>query len=210
MIHIEGLEKTRGDFHFGPFDLRVEAGAIVGILGREGSGRTTLLRLMWGFERPDAGRVEIFGMQPHLHQLRVRARAGYAPEITWNYPDLLVGHFLNFIGDFYDKWDKTHIYSLLRRFDIDWGQHIGTLSLTQRRQLTTIAALGHHPSLVLLDQPAKDMKDKERSQLLDFLRRLSREEKVTLVITGDVAEDLDRIADGVLTLNHGRILECAR
>jgi ABC-2 type transport system ATP-binding protein len=207
IVKIEGLEKSYGDFRLGPFDLRVEAGAILGILGHPGAGKTTLLRMLWGFDRPDKGRVEIFGVQPHLNQLHVRTKAGYAAEFTWYYPELTVEHFLNFIATFYDNWDEAYIRALLKQFGIQYWHQIKELSLPGRRKLAMIAAMGHHPPLLMLDQPTAGLDEGSRTSVLKFLRKLSREEKVTLVVSSHISDDLDRITDGVLVINHGHVLE---
>jgi len=207
IVKIEGLEKSHGEFRLGPFDLRVEPGAILGILGHPGAGKTTLLRLLWGFQRPDRGRVEIFGLQPHLEQLKVRVRAGYAAEFTWYYPELTIEQFLNFIGSFYDTWDNTYVQTLLKQFRLTWWYKVNELSLQERRKLALIAAMGHRPSLLILDQPTAGLDEETRTQVLKFLRKLAREDKATLVISSHITDDLDQITDGVLTLSHGHVLE---
>jgi ABC-2 type transport system ATP-binding protein len=206
VVKIEGLEKKRGDFHLGPFDLRVETGAILGILGHEGSGRTTLMRLLWGFERPDKGRIEVFGMQPHLEQMRIRLRAGYASQATWWYPELTAQQFLDFIGSFYPNWDEKYVAALIKKFDITNWHLVRELSDSERRSLTTIAALGHHPSLVLLDQPMKDLDKKGYGQLTDLIMTLSRRERTTIVMSAPHSLDLDKFADGTILLNNGEVV----
>ena len=188
----------------GPLDLRVEPGAIVGVVGPKDAGKTTLMRLLWGFSRPDRGIVEVYGMKPHLKQMEVRLRAGYMAEFTWYYPELSIAQFLTFIGNFYPQWDQTRTNSLLERFDLTDEMKIESLSLTGRRTVGLIAALGHRPSLLILDQPTAGIDASVRNDMLDFLRQLAREDKVTIVLSSQVPDEFDRIADGVLTLSDGR------
>ncbi len=188
----------------GPLDLRVEPGAIVGVVGPKDAGKTTLMRLLWGFSRPDRGIVEVYGMKPHLKQMEVRLRAGYMAEFTWYYPELSIAQFLTFIGNFYPQWDQTRTNSLLERFDLTGEMKIESLSLTGRRTVGLIAALGHRPSLLILDQPTAGIDASVRNDMLDFLRQLAREDKVTIVLSSQVPDEFDRIADGVLTLSDGR------
>ena len=204
IIRIDGLRKSVGSFRLGPLDLRVEPGAIVGVVGPKDAGKTTLMRLLWGFSRPDRGIVEVYGMKPHLKQMEVRLRAGYVAEFTWYYPELSIAQFLTFIGNFYPQWDQTRTNSLLERFDLTGEMKIESLSLTGRRTVGLIAALGHRPSLLILDQPTGGIDASVRNDMLDFLRQLSREDKVTIVLSSQVPDEFDRIADGVLTLSDGR------
>jgi len=210
VIKIEGVQKFLGSFHLGPIDLRVEPGAIVGVIGDKEAGKTTLLRLLWGFSRPDKGLVEVFGMKPHLAQMDIRLRAGYMAQHTWYYPELSIGYFLQFIGNFYPKWDQTRVDSLLKQFDLEPHMRIGFLPLSGRRKVWLIAALGHWPSMLILDEPTADLDDHMRDSMLTFLRRLSRDDKVTIVISSNTRDEFDNIADGVLTLTRGKVAECAQ
>ena len=77
-VRIEGLMKSYGyRFRLGPVFLDLEPGEILGIAGPKDSGKTTLLKILWGFLRPDTGIVHVFGVRPHLNQISVRLRAGY-------------------------------------------------------------------------------------------------------------------------------------
>jgi ABC-2 type transport system ATP-binding protein len=207
LIKIEGLQKACGTFQLGPFDLRVEPGAILGILGREKSGRTTLLRLLWGLEKPSSGTVELFGMKPHLEPVSVRLRAGYAAENFWWYPLLTTMQFIEFIGGFYPNWDMDYTRNLMREFKVSEWYLMGELPITELRKLNMIAALGHHPSLVILDEPTSDLDDKTAVKVLEFLRKLSRDHKVTVVMSGPRNLDLNDFADGLLMLNKGEVVE---
>jgi len=209
VIKIEALQKSQGEFLLGPLDLLVEPGAILGVLGREHSGRTTLLRLLWGLERPDTGTVEVFGMKPHLDPIPVRQRAGYAAEYVWWYPLLTTMQFIEFIGGFYPNWDMDYTRNLMREFKVSEWYLLRELSMAELRKLNMIAALGHHPSLVILDEPTSDLDDKTTAKVLDFLRKLSREKKATVVISGPRNLDLVDFADGLLMLNNGEVVEQA-
>src|SRR5262249_13416015 len=118
--------------------------------------------------------------------------------------------FLRFIGNFYPKWDESWTDSLLKSFDVEPDEKIGFLSLAARRKVGLIAALGHRPSLLILDEPTAGLDDHTRDRILNFLRRLSRDDQVTIVVSSHIADEFDHIADGVLTLSRGQVAECAR
>jgi ABC-type multidrug transport system ATPase subunit len=85
IVQTESLTKLRGRFKLGPLDLKVEPGEILGIMGPSGAGKTLLLKILWGFVRPDSGTVHVFGLTPHLHQISVRLRAGYLSQSSGLY-----------------------------------------------------------------------------------------------------------------------------
>ena len=210
-IRTEQLCKSFKDvFRLGPLDLRVAPGEILGVMGPNGAGKTTLLRLLWGFIRPDSGCISVFGMQPHLDQVKVRLRAGYLSENPQFYSALTAKQFLRFIGNFYQGWDEERSFSLLGEFGVHPDLKIEKLSKGNRIKLGLISAVGHRPSLLILDEPTSGLDPLVRLDILRFLQRLAREENVSILMSSHISDDLDQIADSVLMLNKGRPIEYAR
>jgi len=209
-IRIERLTKSfEGIFQLGPLDLRVERGEVLGVMGPNGAGKTTLLRLLWGFTRPDGGQVWVLRMKPHLNQVNVRLRAGYVSENPQFYSRLTATQFLRFIGRFYEDWDEVRSNGLLQQFGIQSNLRIESLSKGNRIKLGLIAAVGHRPSLLLLDEPTSGLDPLVRVDILRFLKKLAREESVSIVLSSHISDDLDQIADTVMMLDKGRAIEYA-
>jgi ABC-2 type transport system ATP-binding protein len=194
----------------GPLDLRVAPGEVLGVMGPNGAGKTTLLRLIWGFMRPDEGAVYIFGMKPHLNQVKVRLQAGYMSENPQFYSALTAKQFLRFIGNFYDGWDEARADELLERFRVQPDLKIEKLSKGNRIKVGLISAVAHKPSLLILDEPTSGLDPLIRLDILGFLKHLAQRENVSIVLSSHISDDLDQIADSVLMLNNGRLVEYAR
>jgi ABC-2 type transport system ATP-binding protein len=210
-IQTEQMRKAfNGKFRLGPLDLRVAPGEILGVMGPEGAGKTTLLRLLWGLLRPDKGSISIFGMEPHKDYVDIRLRAGYVWDIPYLYPALAARQFLLFIGSFYDSWQRRRTFQLLDEFGIDADGPIGSLSKSDRMKLLIVSAVGHRPSLLMLDEPTSGLDPAVRIDILDFLRRLAREENTSIVITSQIGDDLDHLAESILMLKEGSVIEYAR
>lgn len=207
IIEIKGLEKYHGLFHLGPFDLCVETGAILKVLGHERAGKTTLLRLLWGLDLPDKGWVRLFNTKPTEEPEMVRESAGYASEVVWYYPEMLAEDLLAFVGGFYENWDQQYAMEVLKELGVSNWHQIGEIPEGGQRMLGVAAALGHKPAILILDEPALRLEQKARKNLIAFLRRLAREEKTTIVISSDISDDLDGLGDGTLVLRHGMVTE---
>lgn len=209
-IRTENLCKSFKDaFRLGPLDLRVVQGEVLGVMGPNGAGKTTLLRLLWGFMRPDGGNISVFGMTPHLEQVKVRLRAGYLSEFPRFYLALTATQFLRFIGNFYDAWDETRANQLLEQFEVHPELKIEQLSKGNRIKLGLISAVSHRPSLLILDEPTSGLDPLVRLDILRFLKSLAREENTSVLISSHITDDLDQIADTILMLNRGRVVEYA-
>jgi ABC-2 type transport system ATP-binding protein len=210
-IRTEQLLKTfNGVFRLGPLDLRLASGEVLGVMGPDGSGKTTLLKLLWGFMRPDHGSIFVFGMQPHLNQMRVRRRAGYLSSNPQFCSALTAKQFLQFVGNFYDGWDESYACRLLERFGVHPDLRVEKLSKGNRIKLGIVSAAGHHPALLILDQPTSGLDSLTRLEILRFLSKLAREEHVSILVSSHVSDDLDHVADSILMLNSGRVVEYSR
>ena len=210
-LRTEQLCKSfKGVFRLGPLDLRVAPGEILGVMGPNGAGKTTLLRLLWGFMRPDQGSISVFGMQPHLQQVAVRLRAGYLSENPQFYSALTPKQFLRFVGDFYEGWDEPWAERLLEQFGVRSDLKIEKLSKGNRIKLGLISAAGHRPSLLILDEPTSGLDPLVRLDILRFLKRLASEENVSVLLSSHISDDLDQVADSILMLNNGRVVEYAQ
>ena len=210
LIRTDGLIKIHSDrFRLGPIDVQVAAGEVLGIMGPTGAGKTTLLKLMWGFLRPDKGSISVFHQQPHLNQVSVRLRAGYLAEAPSFYAGITARRRLDFVSTFYEGWDAARAGELLDRFGIDPDLPVDQMSRGVQMKLALVAAVGHNPFLLLLDEPIAGLDPPARRDVLGFLRDLATKHGVGIVLTSQVSDDLDNLAGSVLLLESGRVVEYA-
>src|SRR5262249_52626718 len=115
--------------------------------------------------------------------------------------------FLQFISSFYEGWDVIRVQSLLDEMRIDPEMRIQNLSKGNRVKLGLISAIGHRPSLLILDEPPSGLDPLVRVDILDFIRKMAPQEGVCVVLSSHISDDLDQIADSVLMLNEGQVVE---
>ena len=178
-------------------DLAVTAGEVVGLIGANGSGKTTLIRMLLGLLAPTAGRVRLFGEPPSR---RTRARLGYVPQSLGLYEDLTVAENLAFSAAAYGSQDATLEGELAEARDV----LVGELPLGLRRRAAFAIALGHHPDLLVLDEPTSGVDPLQRARLWETIRASAEQGAGVLVTTHHLgeAEQCDRL----VVLAAGRVV----
>jgi ABC-2 type transport system ATP-binding protein len=177
-------------------DLAVAAGEVVGLIGANGAGKTTLIRMLLGLLAPTAGQVRLFGEPPSR---RTRARLGYVPQSLGLYEDLTVAENLAFSTAAYGSSDAVLEGELAEARDT----LIRDLPLGLRRRAAFAIALGHHPDLLVLDEPTSGVDPLQRARLWETIRASAEEGAGVLVTTHHLgeAEQCDRL----VVLAAGRV-----
>jgi ABC-2 type transport system ATP-binding protein len=177
--------------------LRVRAGEVVGLIGANGAGKTVLIRLLLGLLRPSAGEVRLFGEPPSR---RTRTRLGYMPQGLGLYDDLTVAENLAFSVAAYGRHDTPALDGELAGVR---DALVGDLPLGLRRRVAFAIALGHHPDLLVLDEPTSGVDPLQRARLWDTIRASAEDGAGVLVTTHHMreAEQCDRL----VVLASGRV-----
>jgi ABC-2 type transport system ATP-binding protein len=184
----------------------VPRGSVVGLLGRNGAGKTTLLKLLLGLLKADGGEMEILGEDPWHLSAEAKSRLGYVPQEYRPYPWMTVREVLDYTGAFYLRWNRPLIDALLEKWDLDPTDGTSTLSPGQRQKLGLLAALGHGPELLVLDEPAASLDPAARRAFLELVLDVVSDGEHTVVISTHIVSDLERVADRISILRGGSIV----
>jgi ABC-2 type transport system ATP-binding protein len=178
-------------------DLAVAAGEVVGLIGANGSGKTTLIRMLLGLLAPTSGRIRLFGEPPSRG---TRARLGYVPQSLGLYEDLTVAENLAFSAAAYGSQDATLEGDLAEARNV----LVRELPIGLRRRAAFAIALGHHPDLLVLDEPTSGVDPLQRARLWDTIRASAEHGAGVLVTTHHLAEAEQ--CDRLVVLASGRVV----
>ncbi|WP_246071601.1 ABC transporter ATP-binding protein [Inhella inkyongensis] len=184
---------------------QLPAGQVVGLLGRNGAGKTSLIEALLGLRDPWTGRALLYGQEARQIDDVVRARIGYVPQQSDLFPQLTPRQLLNYFRSFYPRWNTAKVEGLMSRWAIPAEQTIAELSGGQQQRLSIIRALAHEPDLLVLDEPVSSLDPLGRR---DFLRELVEQVLdcgTTVLFSTHILSDLERVAFQVAFLKEGRI-----
>lgn len=186
-------------------NLSIEAGQVVGLLGTNGSGKTTLLKCLLGLLRPTSGTSDVFGETSWDLSASAKSRLGYVSQEFALLPWMNVRTMTEYTGAFYENWDQPYVDVLLKEWNLDEKARVATLSVGQRQKLAVIIALGHHPELLILDEPVASLDPIARRQFLKSLIEFTEHEDNTILFSTHITSDLERVASHVVFLEEGTV-----
>lgn len=181
-----------------------EAGSVVALLGENGAGKTTALRILLGLLEPDGGSARVFGMDSWLHGDEIRRRVGYVPDRPSLYDWMTVDEMGWFCGGFYTKDFVKEYRQLVSQFELPLKKKIGTLSKGMKAKVGLSLAMAHHPELLVLDEPTSGLDPIVRRQFLESMVDVAANGQTVLLSSHQISE-VERVADIVVIIRAGRL-----
>lgn len=157
ILKIEGLCKKYPEFSIKNVTFSMESGTVMGFIGRNGAGKTTTLKSMLRLVHPDAGHVELCGMDVAKQELAVKAQIGFVTGSAAYYPRKRLGQLTAATRRFYPNWDVARYQDCLRRFALDEGKRVSELSEGMKVKYQLALAMSHHAKLLILDEPTSGL-----------------------------------------------------
>lgn len=183
-------------------NLKIEKGKIYGLLGPNGSGKTTMIKLINDLLQPTSGEVLINGCEPGVESKKI---ISYLPERTYLNMDMKVAELLDFFSDFYLDFDRDKALTLLKKLDIAVDSRLKTMSKGTKEKVQLIAVMSRKADIYILDEPIGGVDPASRDYILEtILNNFS--ENSSLIISTHLIADIERILDEVIFINKGKIV----
>lgn len=208
-IEIEGLTKS---YHkvkaVDNLDLHVPEGKIYGFLGKNGAGKTTTLRMIIGLIKPDSGKIKVFGRDASIDRLWIAGKIGSIIETPGFYENLTAYENLEITSIMFGV-KKSRIEEVLEIVELgDTGRKkVGAFSLGMKQRLGIANALVHAPSILILDEPTNGMDPAGIKSMRMFLRKLTENSGLTVLISSHILSEVQLIADYVGIIDEGRLID---
>ena len=202
LTHYYGKRMIYEDLNFD-----VPQGRILGLLGKNGTGKTTTINILSGYLKPRDGQCLIFGQDVTTMDPVLRRRIGLLIENHVQYDFMNIQQIERFYAGFYpDQWRKDAFYGLMEKLKVAPGQKISRMSCGQRSQVALGLILAQNPDLLVLDDFSIGLDPGYRRLFVEYLRDYARSEGKTVFLTSHIIQDMERLVDDCIIMDYGQIL----
>ena len=184
----------------------IPPGSVYALLGRNGAGKSSLVRCLLGQQKPSGGGCSLFGEDVWKNRARLMARIGVVPEDPDAPPAMTARQLSAFFSRLYPKWNETSVLDRLRRFEVPADAVFGNLSKGQKALVSLALALGSSPELLLLDDPTLGLDPVARAAFFDELVGELADRGTTVLLTSHDLAGVEKMADRVGILQGGKLV----
>lgn len=208
-IEIKGLEKRYDGFQLGSFDLTLPSGCIMGLVGENGAGKSTTIKLIMNAIGRDAGEISVLGVDNRSAGFRdVKEDIGVVLDEAY-FPEVMSARNVGKVMALtYKNWDAAAFEGYLKKFSLAPDKIFKDYSRGMRMKLAIAAALSHGAKLLILDEATSGLDPMARDELLDIFNDFTRDENCSILLSSHIVSDLEKICDYIAFLHKGRLVLC--
>lgn len=209
LLKIEGLCKRYPGFALEDVSFSLAPGRIMGLIGKNGAGKSTTLKAALNMVSPQSGTVTMFGQDFYRHEKECRQRVGVVFGGIDFYPLKRLSAITAVTRRFYADWDEERYRAYLRRFALDESRKFKELSNGMKVKYLLALALSHRAELLILDEPTSGLDPVSREELTRIFRHIVKTEGCAILFSTHITSDLDRCADDITYIQNGQVLQSA-
>ena len=204
IVEVASLCKSYPSFCLDNIFFSLREGRIAGLIGRNGAGKTTVIKAMLNLVHADDGQVFYFGLPLSGYETQIKQRIGYSTgTVSW-YPRKPIRQIADVAKSFYPNWDEDAYQRYLELFELDEAKRPIELSEGMKVKFNLLLALSHRAEVLILDEPTSGLDPFSRDELLRLLCTL-KQCGVTVLFSTHIISDLERCADDIIYISHGKL-----
>lgn len=207
MLSINGLTKSYKDFTLKDASFEIEKGTVMGLIGQNGAGKTTIIRLIMNMCSRNGGTITVCGLDNIADEIAVKNKIGYVSDESFFFYNTTLARTAKACAAAYDNWDAAKFEDFLKKWELPEKKKISALSKGMQTKAMLAVALSHDPELLILDEPTAGLDPVARIEILDLLRDFVSDGERSVLFSTHITGDLDKIADVITLIIDGQIRE---
>lgn len=196
ILNIQNICKSYDDFKIQDVSFKLKKGEIMGLIGKNGAGKTTILKVILGLITLESGKISVIPKE--------KIGAVIGEHVFYEYLPII--DMAKIISKFYKTWEWQTFYSYLKRFNLNKDKKIENLSRGMKVKFAITCALSHQAEFLILDEPTSGLDPSARRALLEELYNLVKGNQITILFTSHISTDIEEIADRITYIRDGKII----
>lgn len=209
ILSIQSLHKHYPGFALENVSFSLAPNHIMGLIGKNGAGKSTTLKAILNMVPPESGRVTMFQKNFYQHEKECKQRIGVVFGGIDFYPLKKLSDIAAVTQKFYKNWDQEQYQKYIKRFALEESKKFKELSNGMKVKYLLALALSHHAELLILDEPTSGLDPISREELLHIFRQIVKNENCAILFSTHITSDLDKCADDITYIQNGRVLKSA-
>ena len=205
LCDIKDLSKSYPSFVLSDISFELNAGRIIGFIGRNGAGKTTTIKSALGFVHPDCGEICYFGLPFSENEREIKQRIGFYTGAVNYYAKKKIKNIVAITKTFYQNWDYTAYREYLELFSLDENKMPCELSEGMKVKFNLLLALSHKAEILILDEPTSGLDPFSRDELLGLFVELKNRGAAVLFST-HITSDIEKCADDIMYIRKGKLI----
>ncbi|HBI7002529.1 TPA: ABC transporter ATP-binding protein, partial [Clostridium perfringens] len=205
-LEISQLSKKYSEFELNNISFSLPKGSIMGLIGRNGSGKTTIIKSLLNLIKYDSGNIKLFGTDIATLNKNIKNDIGVVFDEI-NFHENLTPKKISYImSKVYSAWDTPLYTKYLFQFQLPTNKKIKEFSKGMKMKLSLAVALSHHPKLLILDEPTSGLDPIVRNEILDIFLKFTQNKENSILISSHITSDLEKIADYITFIDNGDLI----
>lgn len=203
---VNNLSKTFEDFALQNISFSIPTGSVMGLIGKNGSGKTTTIKLILNLLKCQTGAISVLGLDHIAQEQEFKERIGVVFDSHFFVDEWKMSDVEKSMGMFYKNWNSKLFYRYLTDFNIGRNKRVKELSKGMQMKLMLACSFSHKAELLILDEPTSGLDPVSRDELLDILSDFTEDQNHSVLFSTHITPDLNKIADSITFINNGKLL----
>ena len=206
VLNLSNVTKKYPDFTLDNVSFSVPKGCICGFIGQNGAGKTTTISLILDIIKKDGGTIEVMGQSMEENGVELKESIGVVYDEMGFHEFMTPNEINTMMKHVYKNWQQDEFFDYLKRFSLPRKKRCGAFSRGMRMKLQIAVALSHNAQLLIMDEPTSGLDPIVRNEMLQIFQEFVMDENHTILLSSHITGDLERIADMVVFIDHGKIV----
>lgn len=206
MIKFNNVSKQFNAFSLKDINFTVPKGEVVGLVGENGAGKTSIIKLLLGLTIGYTGEIIVFDKSIQKNMDQAKQKIGIVMDTGYFYEDFTIQQMKKLISASYKEWEEKTFQYYLKQFQLNPNLKIRTLSKGMTMKLNIAFALSHNATLLIMDEPTSGLDPKVRHELLNIIKEFMADGEKSVLFSTHNTSDLEKVADEIILIHQGRVV----